>query len=1760
MSRSNILSCVSSMNESINHKSYKHVYYSIKFDYLQLCKKPILQKGGYITMEDALIDSILRMFNIKLYKNITSTVTDNVSAYDDLAKFIFPSDKYQKYVKNKSDYKRAYATLNMHKKTMTDMYGKSPLIFDEIYNHLDSTHIVSSARKKEIMRELASIFGATFWKKISDIDRDTLVKSIFVFYQNDLTLVESDTLMIVDPKNYILYRNGNVDQPSITKYFEFDSENFVTTKIDDINRINKLIGYNKRGFIVSIKKIYTSDISLYDISTVYSYMTEAIRNLNMLNNVSDEEKLLIKIPNLLPNTVKFLETLFNIRRGEFTNRNSVIYSMIFTDNLHMLLSLISNVLADRFDINTSANNVTIEELLPTINPSLVNDLDKTIYDPLLSMSKKLTVDKKLFTLVNENEMLGSLIRAFNYFNLVTLANKIDMDTVKRDPLNMIYTFLSELKIFLVLIRKFKDELLSFIQKIEPNVYKKPNDLVKIFVLVYIIHIVREKSNIHISKVRTIDSLVNVQRDMDKISDKLYTQHIAITKWIEGNSLTTVNRPTYKRVREYSTKVGKDVFNSCGESMTLNFMNYILLDPITGLFKIPHTTSNKLREYYSTRRTISDVMNMEKNSVTEWAVLISNINNIEYNRYNCELIPSATNVLKLFTTLIPGLSNVSSAGMAGLKEFVKSIDPTIKVQIARDKIFDILVINDYCVKFNRGHGMMDVYIDPENPENPENLHNEISDRYIRESIIGCQTVLLSLVQAPTNIIDRLIYLDRLDILQTQDVMNVINTKTDHFKYALTNALFKTINTIMFNDFSDSALMSVLIEHIVVNPSDENLKIFFNDVLEKSKNNKAYIGAIYRYIQDNITKSDTDPIVSKLIDFIKTVDPSIYVDTILANPAPIKTAIMLNESNTFIKQLISNPKSHIELSNEQQYDNLMSSVIQNDNKELFDDMISTPYLTIPRIHHIASITPIGLKLQDNNSNYDYVEKALDQYLSLYLSETEMGTAILSLIESINNTDKDSSIYKNIKTYIKSLSDDRYSTILPISSDPLLTSIKMDRSNVLELFNDPNIVNEITNRNSVEQILSFLINTHNKNTQPIISKLISTNSIDSAMIMKYVPIVKTQSIINLLLNSIKDKDNKTISELMVSQVLYDHPNKVSYSNNSYSISKNKYVVTYFSHRDKKYVDDLLNNTVYRSRPIYSYLLLERYTDLTDMLNKFGSESAFNEMFDELKTKKSLIQIIMLACASSYKTLFEYLMKTTLVSIDLFVSFFKDNIYRFASTTITESLDPSMFNFDYIKSIYIMYNEITDNNYKNRNNIRYDDIVQFVSKLDPHIMIGLVTNLEQKSIIKCLRLDRPDVLIELLNTNYTIDFETKDEFDEFADALTDILIKHKNTSVLIDLIRSISKNINITSIIEHYTTHIDEKTSTLTSTSSISSTSKQIINKTDWSNALIILLNIVNDDLYYYYDSIIDLLKIISDHTIHFTNRIFNDNNSFSTEGKLRSKEYHTHAFNMFNYLFAIANKITTDDMFNEDINNVKDVTKDYIAEVHRTVIQRLAQYCRNNNKFTNEHIDLSIMILLSADKVYKYYAGSDYGIELLIGIPEAYNFILTCRYDYMENKYTINPPETEVHIIKHIVNRFDISNEALGTLPLTKIEELGISLTVITNSDERIFSEHSWEVLENVRKSIKKDINSVINSMCHQVLIRFGDADDSFSYDTLVFDDNDKFIFQEYDDYDVNQYENHYDNHNDENIYDNDTGLNDDFVLGNDDTDSDYDVSDY
>jgi len=942
-------------------------------------------------MSDALIDSILRMFNIKLFIIITQKETSSdksKSAYDDLAKLILPTMDYIKYTKYATSYKKAYIYLHRHNQQLRQYYEKATKTFGLIYE-LSSTPKSNRIQYREqsihIIQQLAITFDKLFWDKIFKIDKDSLIKSIFVFYGNpDLSLSESDTIMIVDRNDYILYRNGDIYNTILTRYFEFDSTRFTTTSIIDKERITRIVIKSDHKFLMPISPIYTSELTLYDISILYDSITTAINGLIMISHIDDVT--LTKESELLPNTTKFLGILFNTKRGEFTNRNNMMYTILFCNKLKLFMDLVSNVLTNRLDLSLS-NDVRIETLLPTMNRTLIDDTSETVYN--VSTSKDLLVDQQLYDIIRPDT--GSIIKAYNYFNLVTLTNKIDTDSVKCDPLQMLYLFLVELKTFLIGIVQFKTELLTLSVFQNSYVNDHPDEFVKLFVYAYIVHVIRDKSNIHISKIRTIETFLNIDSDnintINIINTNNYNPNdlklsMTIGRWIEN---TSMSKPSYRRVKEYSdTRVGNETFPGCGETLTLNVMNYILLDPDTGKFVLPPNSSKKLIEYYSKRQTIDDVLKSERQSVDDWATLISKRPKIKYNnkKHECELIPSAENVLCLFLSLIH-FKNVKSQGIEGLLEFVKTADPKIRASVLNedndedyDPDFEILLLNDFSAKFSEQHGEMDMYVDPK-----DRYKNK---RYIKWATYKYYDVLQTLHDAANeDVITRLIFLEKLDLVQSKEVMRIININLNFFMYALRYSSYDTIYGIMFNDYSSSELMNIFLTCIGTSQyccnlntntcrnEDEDtiyllriklltrLNIMLPEVLKRVTTNNMYLNVIYEYVQRNITiyiayvypkkldlripsnKSVSD-LVGKLISFMKTIDHSTYISIKFAHKNPILTSVMMDDSYPIIKQLIDDPRSRDELSNGDSFDTIINATDTTDNVKIKTYLFHTPYL--------------------------------------------------------------------------------------------------------------------------------------------------------------------------------------------------------------------------------------------------------------------------------------------------------------------------------------------------------------------------------------------------------------------------------------------------------------------------------------------------------------------------------------------------------------------------------------------------------------------------------------------------------------------------------------------------------------------------------------------------------------------------------------------------------------------------------------------------
>ena len=198
---------------------------------------------------------------------------------------------------------------------------------------------------------------------------------------------------------------------------------------------------------------------------------------------------------------------------------------------------------------------------------------------------------------------------------------------------------------------------------------------------------------------------------------IYSQNT--TKWLakkNQNVKSSICKAKYGLVKQYTDIIfDKYKFASCGESTTLNFVNYILLKD--NKFVVPDFASEKVKNFYNNYPTMDSITNIK--AVTDWADVIANHHNVSYAQNICELAPSFDSVTALMRKLfsdIPFIVNMT------IIQIVNKIDPNIRITIEPQNPIDPkdpekkIMILDECIKFvlAPGHGSSDSIINISSP--------------------------------------------------------------------------------------------------------------------------------------------------------------------------------------------------------------------------------------------------------------------------------------------------------------------------------------------------------------------------------------------------------------------------------------------------------------------------------------------------------------------------------------------------------------------------------------------------------------------------------------------------------------------------------------------------------------------------------------------------------------------------------------------------------------------------------------------------------------------------------------------------------------------------------------------------------------------------------------------------------------------------------------------------------------------------------------
>lgn len=945
-------------------------YRDAKIDYLRL-KHNQNQTGGFIILKDTELDEILLRYNIKFYKEIVENPQSSVENYNSIAEILLDAHKYKKYLELKqlNNYKSSFKT------SITKYYLQTPELFDEIYSHNNKDLNLSRERKIFLIKSLSKIFDKDLWRKIKDFTDNNKLNSIFTYY-NDTIFNESDNVIIVDTDNYVLYTNGDFNLAST---YIFNLDNFSLAKDNIANIVSKTLAKKKR--FVSQKPIITTKFTIYDIYTLYGKILEVINGLIKLNNTD-------RNVSLLPNTINFLETIFNIKRGEFTSKNQIVYSFLFINKINVLLKLIDSSLNKTKLVSNLTETIKIDEDFGSFYEE----------DTIKEFSEKQKIlYNELYRTLNKTG-LESLIRAFNYFGLTNLGNKIEFKNVKMSPNLVLSTFIKELEKFLNLLTLFRDEFSKIIHSFESV---DASIFVKLCILTYISYVLKEKTNIHLDKIKVTNNLTDSTHKDNSNNKTTSLQQNQSTKWLYNIS---TNVPHFRLLNEFNISIKNISFHSCGETMTLNLMNYLLLSNVkSDLFDLSNlNASQELVDFYTKYPSMTKMIQNEKQAVSDWAVLISNFPDISYKSGSHELIPTHSNVYNLYQLLLP--TSIIDSNEIKLMPFIKTISPNVFINDVKIPPFtQSIIVDDYYVNFSSLHGEM----------------TSISgEKYINDDVKVYIKVCDFIINAPRDFFKKVIFTDNIDFAKTQEFERLFYANdqeyaivNEHYNYVLNNGSIKMIEHFMFSDGLTTGFIEKILNYCSTLKASSRQTMLIDMVFgERAKNDSRCVKTIYTYYSTNKM-----PLFSeKIKEFLVGTDLYVTVTEVSNNNNAILQAVLLGIKDSVIEQLILNPNS-IELTNVNNYNTILLKLINKPN--LYNLLLD------------SDKSSFGISTIRALSTVQYYK-----FKSIVNKQIEKDPNLLNImIEELNRKPSE-----NLLKYIKSLPGNTLMNLLKNSNSPLINCI--------------------------------------------------------------------------------------------------------------------------------------------------------------------------------------------------------------------------------------------------------------------------------------------------------------------------------------------------------------------------------------------------------------------------------------------------------------------------------------------------------------------------------------------------------------------------------------------------------------------------------------------------------------------------------------------------------------------------------------------------
>jgi hypothetical protein len=164
---------------------------------------------------------------------------------------------------------------------------------------------------------------------------------------------------------------------------------------------------------------------------------------------------------------------------------------------------------------------------------------------------------------------------------------------------------------------------------------------------------------------------------------------------------------YQLINEFDVEIKLSnkvyTFHTCGESATLNLLNYLLLDD-NGIFIIPKNAIQKIKDFYKKYPNIKKMHSRGgKQVIEDWTLLISNIKNINYIKDNIELVPNIKNIFELFNYLIPNNYIIKNDIVDNFINLIKIFNKNVKTEIVTNTNEKVIIIfDDFIISMSDVH--------------------------------------------------------------------------------------------------------------------------------------------------------------------------------------------------------------------------------------------------------------------------------------------------------------------------------------------------------------------------------------------------------------------------------------------------------------------------------------------------------------------------------------------------------------------------------------------------------------------------------------------------------------------------------------------------------------------------------------------------------------------------------------------------------------------------------------------------------------------------------------------------------------------------------------------------------------------------------------------------------------------------------------------------------------------------------------------------